>query len=210
MNIYHAQGLVEEMRFLTIGLWCMSIKAMWSSHQRNTGIPVSSEQMACHFFVLNNIPWRSLKWMSIILSPRTFCWTSGPHLKFGSVSIVFSTAMGLQVFTSPSGRQRILRQRSLLLEWGGSPRSWSGKKTFVGRWTLHEKWHSRHPHQVLMPIPSSGAMVIRVLIYPKRIWGLKSKHLIYWIHFVIGSQKHMGFTRTGYIKGSESLKQINK
>ena len=139
------------------------------------------------FLVFENIPWRSLKWMSIILSPRAFCWTSGPHLKFGSVSIVFSTAMGLQVFTSPSGRQRILRQRSLLLEWGGSPRSWSGKKTSVGRWTLHERWHSRHPHQVLMLIPSSGAMGIRVLIYPKRNWGLKSKHLIYWINFVIGS-----------------------
>ena len=185
MNIYHAQGLVEEMRFLTIGVHFDQSHVVIAPAEYRNSCFIRVNGLS--FLVFENIPWRSLKWMSIILSPRAFCWTSGPHLKFGSVSIVFSTAMGLQVFTSPSGRQRILRQRSLLLEWGGSPRSWSGKKTSVGRWTLHERWHSRHPHQVLMLIPSSGAMGIRVLIYPKRNWGLKSKHLIYWINFVIGS-----------------------
>ena len=78
------------------------------------------------FLVLKNIPWRSLKWMSIILSPRTFCWTSGPHLKFGSVSIVFSTAMGLQLFTSPSGRPSWGQGHCYWSEEAISLRSWSG------------------------------------------------------------------------------------
>ena len=151
MNIYHAQGLVEEMRFLTIGLWCISIKAMWSSHQPNTGIPVSSEVNGLSFLVLKNIPWRSLKWMSIILSPRTFFWTSGPHLKFGSVSIVFSTAMGLQLFTSPSGRP----------SWGQGHCYWSEEaislrflewdfKT-VGRWSLPGATKKNCPWEMAQP-----------------------------------------------------------